>query len=66
MSYQVDKQPLTATQRAMKIIGTIFGWLFNIIMIGALVLIMADITGQRKSFADKAPAAPSSVEESSK
>ena len=51
---------------AGKIFGKIVGWLFNAIWIVAILLIMMDVTGQRKSFADKKPAPAATVEESAK
>ena len=63
MSVSSDKKPMS---RGAKIFGTIVGWLFNAIWIGALLLIMMDVTGQRKSFADKTPAPTATVEESAK
>lgn len=49
--------------RGAKIFGTIVGWLFNAIWIGALLLIMMDVTGQRKSFADKKSEVPTNVQD---
>ena len=46
----------------MKTFGTIVGWLFNIIMIGAFVLIIAAAVGPKKSSADKKSEAPANVQ----
>lgn len=59
MSVSSDKKPMP---RGAKIFGTIVGWLFNAIWIGALLLIMMDVTGQRKSFQDKKTEVPTNVQ----
>ena len=59
MSVSSDKKPMP---RGAKIFVTIVGWLFNIIWIGAFVLVIASATGSRKSSEDAKMEVPTNVQ----